>query len=62
MKIKAKVKEAFNDSLNNYKQVAENTEIIVDKDRYDFLLSKGKVLEGEEIIEKKVKTKEDKED
>ena len=54
-KVKTKVISNFNDSKNAGKSYEKNDEIILDRARYEELLSKGFVEEGN-IIEEKPKT------
>lgn len=61
-KIKTKVKKPFNDGTDNNKPYEENEPIILERARYEELLSKGFVYKGEEVKEntKKKKEKEEK--
>ena len=64
-KIKAKVINNFNDSKNAGKSYEKNDEIVLDRARYEELLSKGFVAEGKILEDKpsfKKEIKEDKED
>lgn len=64
-KVKTKVINNFNDSKNAGKSYEKNDEIVLDRARYEELLSKGFVEEGEILEDKplfKKEIKEDKED
>ena len=64
-KIKTKVINNFNDSKNSGKSYEKNDEIILDRARYEELLSKGFVAEGKILEDKpsfKKEIREDKED
>lgn len=64
-KVKTKVLKGFNDSKDNFKTYEKDEPITLERDRYEELLSKGFVEEGE-ILEDKPSFKkgiiEDKED
>lgn len=60
-KVKTKVKNNFNDSKNGGKSYEKNEDIILERARYEELLSKGFVEEGK-ILEDKPLFKKDKED
>lgn len=64
-KIKTVVKNNFNDTQNDFKTYEQGEDIILDRSRYEELLSKGFVEKGE-ILENKPLFKkeiiEDKED
>ena len=60
-KIKTKVINNFNDSKNSGKSYEKNDEIVLDRARYEELLSKGFVEEGN-IIEEKPKVSYKKEE
>ena len=64
-KIKTKVINNFNDSKNSGKYYEKNDEIVLDRARYEELLSKGFVAEGKILEDKpsfKKEIREDKED
>ena len=61
-KVKTKVINNFNDSKNAGKSYEKNDEIILDRARYEELLSKGFVEEGKILEDKPLFKKEDKED
>ena len=64
-KIKTKVINNFNDSKNAGKSYEKNDEIVLDRARYEELLSKGFVAEGKILEDKtlfKKEIREDKED
>ena len=60
-KVKTIVKNNFNDSKNGGKAYEKNEDIILDRARYEELLSKGFVEEGN-IIEEKPKVSYKKEE
>ena len=60
-KVKTKVKNNFNDTKANI-TYEKDEDIILDRARYEELLSKGFVKEGEIIEDKPLFKKEDKED
>ena len=60
-KIKTKVINNFNDSKNAGKSYEKNDEIVLDRARYEELLSKGFVAEGK-ILEEKPKVSYEKEE
>ena len=60
-KVKTKVINNFNDSKNAGKYYEKNDEIVLDRARYEELLSKGFVEEGN-IIEEKPKVSYKKEE
>ena len=61
-KIKTKVINNFNDSKNAGKYYEKNDEIVLDRARYEELLSKGFVEKGEILEDKPLFKKEEKED
>lgn len=64
-KIKTIVKKDFNDIQNGFKTYEQGEDIILDRSRYEKLLSKGFVEEGEILENKstfKKETKENRED
>ena len=64
-KVKTKVINNFNDNKNNGKNYEKNDEIILERARYEELLSKGFVEEGKILEDKplfKKEIREDKED
>lgn len=61
-KVKAKVISNFNDSKDNFKIYEKDEDIILDRARYEELLSKGFVAEGKIIEDKPLFKKEEKED
>ncbi|MDD7755898.1 MAG: hypothetical protein PUJ51_15520 [Clostridiales bacterium] len=61
-KVKTKVISNFNDSKNSGKHYEKNDEIVLDRARYEELLSKGFVEEGEILEDKPLFKKEEKED
>ena len=64
-KVKTKVINNFNDSKNSGKYYEKNDEIILDRARYEELLSKGFVADGKILEDKplfKKEIREDKED
>ena len=60
-KVKTKVKNDFNDTKTNI-TYEKNDDIILERARYEELLSKGFVEEGEILEDKHLFKKEDKED
>ena len=60
-KVKTKVISNFNDSKNSGKSYEKNDEIVLDRARYEELLSKGFVEEGK-ILEEKPKVSYEKEE
>ena len=60
-KVKTKVKNNFNDTKTNI-TYEKDEDIILDRARYEELLSKGFVAEGEILEDKPLFKKEDKED
>ena len=60
-KVKTKVKNNFNDSKNGGKLYEKDEDIILDRARYEELLSKGFVEEGK-ILEEKPKVSYEKEE
>ena len=60
-KVKTKVKNNFNDTKTNI-TYEKDDDIILDRARYEELLSKGFVEKGEILEEKPLFKKEDKED
>ena len=60
-KVKTKVISNFNDSKNAGKSYEKNDEIVLDRARYEELLSKGFVEEGK-ILEDKPKVSYEKEE
>lgn len=54
-KVKTKVTQNFNDSVKPGLTYEKGEPIILDRDRYEELLSKGYVEKGEEIKEKEEK-------
>lgn len=64
-KIKTVVKNNFNDTQNDFKTYEQGEDIILDRARYEELLSKGFVEEGKILEDKplfKKEIREDKED
>lgn len=64
-KVKTKVISNFNDSKDNFKTYEKDEDIILDRARYEELLSKGFVAEGKILEDKplfKKEIREDKED
>ena len=61
-KVKTTVLKDFNDSKNNGKTYEKDEPITLDRARYEELLSKGYVKEGEILEDKPLFKKEDKED
>lgn len=64
-KVKTTVLKGFNDSKDNFKTYEKDEDIILDRARYEELLSKGFVAEGKILEDKslfKKEIKEDKED
>lgn len=61
-KIKTKVKTDFNDTKNGGKPYEKDEDIILDRARYEELLSKGFVEEGKILEDKPLFKKEEKED
>lgn len=62
LKIKVKVLEDYNDSMNDGKLVEEGSIIELDYGRYEQLKAKGKVEEYKESIKSFIKKDEEKED
>lgn len=60
-KIKTVVKNNFNDTQNDFKTYEQGEDIILDRSRYEELLSKGFVAEGK-ILEDKPKVSYEKEE
>ena len=60
-KVKTKVKNNFNDKKTNI-TYEKDEDIILDRARYEELLSKGFVEEGKILVDKPLFKKEDKED
>ena len=60
-KVKTKVKNNFNDTKTNI-TYEKDEDIILDRARYEELLSKGFVEEGKILVDKPLFKKEDKED
>ena len=60
-KVKTKVKNNFNDTKTNI-TYEKDDDIILDRARYEELLSKGFVAEGKILEDKPLFKKEDKED
>ena len=60
-KVKTKVKNNFNDTKTNI-TYEKNEDIILDRARYEELLSKGFVAEGKILEDKPLFKKEEKED
>ena len=60
-KVKTTVLKGFNDSKDNFKTYEKDEDIILDRARYEELLSKGFVEEGN-IIEEKPKVSYKKEE
>ena len=60
-KVKTKVKNNFNDTKTNI-TYEKDEDIILDRARYEELLSKGFVEEGEVLEDKSLFKKEEKED
>lgn len=58
-KVKTKVISNFNDSKNSGKYYEKNDEIVLDRARYEELLSKGFVAEGKILEDKPLFKKED---
>ena len=61
-KVKTIVKNNFNDSKNGGKSYEKDEDIILDRARYEELLSKGFVEEGKILEDKPLFKKEEKED
>lgn len=61
-KVKTIVKNNFNDSKNGGKPYEKNDDIILDRARYEELLSKGFVEEGKIVEDKPLFKKENIED
>ena len=61
-KVKTKVSKNFNDTKDNNKPYEVGEPIILDRARYEELLSKGFVEEGKILEDKPLFKKEDKED
>lgn len=61
-KVKTTVLKDFNDSKNNGKTYEKDDSIILDRARYEELLSKGYVKEGKILEDKPLFKKEEKED
>ena len=61
-KVKTAVLKGFNDSKDNFKTYEKDEDIILDRARYEELLSKGFVEKGEILEDKPLFKKEDKED
>ena len=61
-KVKTKVISNFNDSKHAGKYYEKNDELVLDRARYEELLSKGLVAEGKILEDKPLFKKEDKED
>ena len=61
-KIKTTVLKGFNDSKDNFKTYEKDEDIILDRARYEELLSKGFVEEGKIVEDKPLFKKEEKED
>ena len=61
-KVKTKVKNNFNDTKDNNKPYEVGEPIVLDRARYEELLSKGFVEEGKILEDKPLFKKEDKED
>lgn len=61
-KVETKVKNNFNDTKDNNKPYEVGEPIILDRARYEELLSKGFVEEGKILEDKPLFKKEDKED
>ena len=62
LKIKVKVLEDYNDSMNDGKLVEEGSIIELDYGRYEQLKAKGKVEEYKESIKSFIKKDEEKEE
>lgn len=60
-KIKTVVKNNFNDTQNDFKTYEQGEDIILDRSRYEELLSKGFVEEGK-IVEERPKVSYKKEE
>ena len=60
-KVKTTVLKGFNDSKDNFKTYEKGEDIILDRARYEELLSKGFVEEGNIIEDKPLFKKEEKE-
>ena len=61
-KVKTKVSKNFNDTKDNNKPYEVGEPIVLDRARYEELLSKGFVEEGKILEDKPLFKKEDKED
>lgn len=61
-KVKTKVKNNFNDTKDNNKPYEVGEPIVLDRARYEELLSKGFVEEGKILEDKPLFKKKDKED
>ena len=61
-KVETKVSKNFNDTKDNNKPYEVGEPIILDRARYEELLSKGFVEEGKILEDKPIFKKEDKED
>ena len=61
-KVKTTVLKGFNDSKDNFKTYEKDDDIILDRARYEELLSKGFVEEGKILEDKPLSKKEEKED
>ena len=61
-KVKTKVKNNFNDTKDNNKPYEVGEQIVLDRTRYEELLSKGFVEEGKILEDKPLFKKEEKED
>lgn len=61
-KVKTKVKNNFNDTKDNNKPYEVGEPIVLDRARYEELLSKGFVEEGKILEDKPLFKKEEKED
>ena len=61
-KVKTKVSKNFNDTKDNNKHYEVGEQIVLDRARYEELLSKGFVEEGKIVEDKPSFKKEDKED
>ena len=61
-KVKTTVLKGFNDSKDNFKTYEKDEDIILDRARYEELLSKGFVEEGKILEDKPLFKKEIRED
>ena len=61
-KVKTKVSKNFNDTKDNNKPYEVGEPIVLDRDRYEELLSKGFAEKGEILEDKPLFKKEEKED